>query len=288
MPDTGGIHDMSSNMVVQQQNDLMGPELMEKALIGGDLTPLSPAERVLYYNAVCQSLGLNPLTRPFEYTKLDDKTVLYARKDATEQLRSLRRVNCRILERKEEDGVYIVVAEATLPDGRTDTSIGAVPLVKEGGDWKTAQSGKRYFQGDGTYHKLSPADRAVAIMKAETKAKRRVTLSICGLGMLDETEMETIQAYPPPPATISIQEQPPSAIGPDSPLYAALLDEQNRLELPPSRVQAWLERHPQLGVSSFADLTEPQALRVLDMLPKLAAKLAEQAAAEQEPADAGA
>jgi hypothetical protein len=29
-------------------------------------------------------------------------------------------------------------------------------------------------------------------MKCETKAKRRVTLSICGLGMLDETELETI------------------------------------------------------------------------------------------------
>jgi hypothetical protein len=29
-------------------------------------------------------------------------------------------------------------------------------------------------------------------MKAVTKAKRRVTLSICGLGMLDETEVETI------------------------------------------------------------------------------------------------
>src|SRR6185312_3719783 len=29
-------------------------------------------------------------------------------------------------------------------------------------------------------------------MKAETKAKRRVTLSICGLGMLDETEVDSI------------------------------------------------------------------------------------------------
>jgi hypothetical protein len=29
-------------------------------------------------------------------------------------------------------------------------------------------------------------------MKAETKAKRRVTLSIVGLGMLDESELETI------------------------------------------------------------------------------------------------
>jgi hypothetical protein len=33
---------------------------------------------------------------------------------------------------------------------------------------------------------------ANALMKAETKSKRRVTLSICGLGMLDETEVDTI------------------------------------------------------------------------------------------------
>src|SRR5574343_296815 len=35
------------------------------------------------------------------------------------------------------------------------------------------------------------------MMKAETKAKRRVTLSICGLGMLDETETATIQDAKP-------------------------------------------------------------------------------------------
>jgi hypothetical protein len=34
--------------------------------------------------------------------------------------------------------------------------------------------------------------RANTIMKAVTKAKRRVTLSISGLGFLDETEVETI------------------------------------------------------------------------------------------------
>jgi len=33
-------------------------------------------------------------------------------------------------------------------------------------------------------------------MKAETKAKRRGTLSICGLGMLDESELETIAELP--------------------------------------------------------------------------------------------
>jgi hypothetical protein len=34
-------------------------------------------------------------------------------------------------------------------------------------------------------------------MKAETKAKRRVTLSIAGLGWLDETELETMPQHPP-------------------------------------------------------------------------------------------
>jgi hypothetical protein len=34
---------------------------------------------------------------------------------------------------------------------------------------------------------------ANALMKAETKAKRRVTLSIAGLGWLDETELETVK-----------------------------------------------------------------------------------------------
>jgi hypothetical protein len=37
-------------------------------------------------------------------------------------------------------------------------------------------------------------DRANTILKAVTKAKRRVTLSICGLGFLDETEVEDIPA----------------------------------------------------------------------------------------------
>jgi hypothetical protein len=49
---------------------------------------------------------------------------------------------------------------------------------------------------------------ANALMKAETKAKRRVTLSISGLGMLDETEAEDLPGaqrvalpdYTPPPA----------------------------------------------------------------------------------------
>lgn len=152
-------------------------EAIEKVLMTGDLTPLTAGQRVEYYNATCQSLGLNPLTRPFDYVVLNKKLTLYARKDCTEQLRQKREISINIIERRVEGGVYLVVAEARTKDGRRDEAMGVVALeYADGGKWYA-------LRGDAL---------ANAFMKAETKAKRRVTLSICGLGLPDETELETI------------------------------------------------------------------------------------------------
>jgi hypothetical protein len=145
-------------------------EVLEGVLIGGDLSKLSPAQRVLYYQAVCKSTGLNPLTKPFDYIILNGKMVLYAKRDAADQLRKLNNVSIPRLERERMEDVYAVTAYAVLPDGRQDSSIGVVSIGN--------------LKGDAL---------ANAMMKAETKAKRRVTLSICGLGWLDETEIDTIQ-----------------------------------------------------------------------------------------------
>jgi hypothetical protein len=180
-----------STEVVERPSSVSA-ELQEKVLLGGDLARLTPAERLSYYNAVCNSVGLNPLTRPFEYLVLNEKMVLYARKDCTDQLRDIHGVSITIVAREVVDGVYVVTAQAKNMTERTDESVGAVPLIKENGEWRNAPSGKRYFAGDGTYKPMSPDDKANAMMKAETKAKRRVTLSICGLGMLDETELDTV------------------------------------------------------------------------------------------------
>lgn len=169
-----------------------GADLAEQVAIAGDLAKLAPEQRMAYYGEVCRSMGLNPLTRPFEYIVLNDKLTLYARRDATDQLRKIYGVNISIVARETVEGVYVVTARATTMEGRSDESVGAVPLVKEEGDWQTAQSGKKYFKGNGQYRPLGPEDRANAMMKAETKAKRRVTLSVVGLGWLDETELETI------------------------------------------------------------------------------------------------
>lgn len=180
----------SSVKVVPRQS---ASDIMETVIARGDLSDLKPGERARYYVAVCESMGLNPLTKPFDYIELDGKLTLYPTRGATDQLRKIYNVSIVIVDRKIIEGVYVVTARATMPDGRTDESTGAVPIVKEGGTWETAQSGKRYFKGNGEFSPLSPADRANVLMKTETKAKRRATLSAIGLPFLDESELDTVR-----------------------------------------------------------------------------------------------
>jgi hypothetical protein len=149
-------------------------DTIARVVLHGDLKQLTAQQKLSYYRAVCESVGLNPLTQPFQYLVLSGKEVLYAKRDATDQLRKLHNVSVKISAREVLDDCYVVTAQATMPSGRSDESIGAVPIAGLKGDAK-----------------------ANALMKAETKSKRRVTLAICGLGMLDETELETIEELKP-------------------------------------------------------------------------------------------
>ncbi len=151
---------------IDQERDFA---IIESVAIQGDLSKLTPQQRVIYYNKVCESMNLNPLTKPFSYINLSGKLVLYASKDCTEQLRKLNGISIESLESQLIDDVYIVKARARDKTGRVDESTGALVIGHLKGEAK-----------------------ANAIMKCETKAKRRVTLSISGLGWCDETEIETI------------------------------------------------------------------------------------------------
>ena len=142
---------------------------LELALVENDLSKLSVEGRLGYYKKVCESVGLNPLTKPFSYIRLNGQLQLYARKDCTDQLRKIHKVSLKLHPPKFEAGLVIVLCEATDSHGRTDSDIGVVSAGK--------------LQGD---------NLANALMKANTKAKRRCTLSLCGLGWLDESEVETI------------------------------------------------------------------------------------------------
>lgn len=168
------------------------PEVMEKVLLTGDLASLSAPQRLNYYESVCRALKLNPLTKPFEYIELNGKLTLYTRKDCTEQLRRIYNISVQIVAREVNENIVTVTARASMPSGRQDESAGSVSClypdkIKSYGGWKDHPRAGQPLTGD---------DRANAIMKAETKAKRRVTLSICGLGMFDESELDSIPAEP--------------------------------------------------------------------------------------------
>jgi hypothetical protein len=125
-------------------------------------------------------MGLDPFTKPFDILRLNGKEVLYCTRSGTQQLNKLHKVSHLITSRdtNAEAGVYIVTSKASLPDGRCTESIGAVNIA--------GLKGEMY---------------ANAIMKAETKAKRRATLDLLGLGVLDESEAETI----PNATTVALQ-----------------------------------------------------------------------------------
>jgi hypothetical protein len=146
--------------------------IMETVLMRGDLSKLTPAERNGYYMATCRSLGLNPLTRPFEYITLNGKMTLYAKRDAADQLRKNNGISIEIVSREMIDDLLSVHVRAIDATGRKDEDYGVVNMGSLRGE-----------------------ARANAILKAITKAKRRVTLSIAGLGMLDETEVADIPAH---------------------------------------------------------------------------------------------
>ena len=163
--------------------------LAEQVAVIGDLAQLTPQQRMAYYSRVCESLGINPYTQPFQYIRLNNKLVLYATRTAADQLRKRNGVSLDAPDIQFADGLVIVTVTGRAADGRTDTEIGAVPLGN--------------LQGEA---------RANAIMKAVTKAKRRLTLSICGLGWLDETEVETIRDARPVTVTDDgeIVDEPPT------------------------------------------------------------------------------
>ncbi len=146
--------------------------VVESMVLRGDISALSPEERAKFYVQMCDSLGLTAATQPFAILRLNGKEILYPTRGATDQLAAIHRLNREIV-----DGPRVIdvagtkmiyaVCRATHPNGRVETAVATVPMQ----------------------------DPINALMKAETKAKRRATLSILGLGMLDETEIETIPAH---------------------------------------------------------------------------------------------
>lgn len=157
------------------------PEVMAALVIKGDLAGLSLESKTTYYVAMAQACGLNPATRPFEFLELNGRTVLYVKKEATDQLRVNHKVSIEVVDRVREGDVFLVHVKTSTPDGRVGFATGAVSL---GPKWNKATQKYDLTQ--------SPDDLANSIMRADTKAQRRGILSHCGLGAIDESELDTV------------------------------------------------------------------------------------------------
>ena len=174
---------MSSLQVSESTNELAARANM--ALIQGDLSKLTEQERLAYYHQVCHSVGLNPNTKPLGYLSFQGKLTLYATRNCTDQLRAIHGVSLVSHEIKEQNGVLFATVTMRDRNGRTDTDMGAIPV--------------KNLQGDAL---------ANAWMKVLTKAKRRCTLSLCGLSTLDETETDTMPgATIVEPAAVQVLEE---------------------------------------------------------------------------------
>jgi hypothetical protein len=136
---------------------------------GKDTGSLTAQQRAGYVTALCRALRLNPLTSPVQFIRLNGKEVLYVTRTATDQLAAIHGLNRKTVRGPEivdiaGTKIAICAVEVTLPNGRSETATATLPV----------------------------ADPAMLYMKLETKAKRRGTLAILGLGLLAEEEAESI------------------------------------------------------------------------------------------------
>lgn len=145
----------------------------------GDLSKLTGEQRAALYRRTCDSLGINSLTRPFDWIEFYDpetkgkKLTLYPRSACADQLAYQHRIRVRVVEEKIVGTLFKVVVEGTMPNGRSETNVAYLDLTERDG---SQLKGQRLGN---------------AFMKAHTKAKRRLVFGM--VGMMAPPDVEELQ-----------------------------------------------------------------------------------------------
>ena len=140
-------------------------------LARGNISSLSEEEKTQYYLELCYALKLDPRFRPVDFIEGKGNSLTpYLNKGATDALAragSIQRITVVQPKVIELDSVKCVmcVARATDPSGRYEERI-ATALLR---------------------------NHENILMRVETKAYRRATLAVLGIGMLDESELDGIR-----------------------------------------------------------------------------------------------
>jgi len=144
----------------------------------GDYSKLSDDQRAQLHLQMCTSLGVNPLTRPFEWIEFYDpetrgkKLTLYPKSSLADQLSYVHRIRVRTVEEKMVGTLYKLVLEGTMPDGRSETNVAYLDMVDREGK---PLRGQRHGNG---------------LMKARTKCKRRLIFGMVGMSMPDRDSLQ--------------------------------------------------------------------------------------------------
>jgi len=159
---------------------------IDQILQQGDISSLTVAQRSEFLWKLAESMGLEPMTQPFQLiTDASGKLTVYAKRTAADQLRRKHKIRSQIVE------------EGPLKIGdsiRDDVYCVKVMLMEPDSEGKyTSDSRVEFAVGCVGIAGLSDEALANCIMKCHTKAIRRGTLSMCGLGFLDELEVESIR-----------------------------------------------------------------------------------------------
>jgi hypothetical protein len=157
-----------NNSIITHTSLPLDSAILASIVLQGDLSKLNPQQKVSYYNSLCERIGLDPATQPFKLLNLKGKEILYADKTAAQQLNRMYKISHEIMRKDTIQDVYCVTVRASNANGFQDED-GAVSIAQKKGE-----------------------ELANAFMKAATKAKRRATLALCGLSMLDESELDTL------------------------------------------------------------------------------------------------
>lgn len=197
----------------------------------GDLYQLTNEQRVAHYLNLCTSLGLNPLSRPFQWIEFKEGEnspavlTLYFKPAGAAQMLRNHHVSVHYPRKEIVGELFVCEAHGQAPDGRKGSATKYVSLTNK-------------------YGKLTGNRLANAFMSAESGALRRLALNMFGLSI-----------GPDPKETTSIR-----------PVY---LDGIGRVLTAPTDEQRYLAENPgaarAIGEVTFEDLDLDGVMDASDM-----------------------
>ena len=104
--------------------------VMAQVVGNGNLANLSDGHKVAYIKQMCESMGLNPWTKPIELISFKGKTIPYLNRGGIDQLGFKYRLHFEYSNVHEDEDRAIMIQWCTASDGngRSIKQMGALPL----------------------------------------------------------------------------------------------------------------------------------------------------------------